>query len=365
MRSVRHAGLPISAATRSLSGGEKWRPGFFALRSLVDVATALKMEPDEVLWNHTVFPYATAFFQQPLLDRALRAALSKGEAAIGMGVVTQSVSDHSRQRRLCRLCVKEDVERWGESYWHRAHNLPGVLVCHRHRTALTTTAVSTVAKRWCAELPPEVAVVSTQWRPTRFAKLLAQASVDTLTKPSTRTDTCDAAWYRERLASKGLVSPSRAIDSTRLANWVSAWLGTAPGRFGLRETDESLSWLALMVRPGNTAPFVPLKHHIFQAALAAQPHRAEPFLDYSPQGFLGRDKSTFDARLALEVRKLIRRHIDLGERVRVRDVLAEAGCWGQYRHDPDSYPRVAAAVRWLKRSSACMRPNWGKGASAG
>jgi len=363
MRSVRHAGLPISVATRSVSGGNRWSPGFFALRGLLDIASSLRTEPEELLWSHTMLPYATAFFDQALLERAIRAALSRGDGATGMGVVTQSVSDHSRLRRLCPLCSQEELERWGESYWHRAHNLPGVIVCLRHGTSLAITDIPTVSRRWHGILPHEVVADTVGPRPTKFAELLARASIASLDRPQTVLQCRDAAWYRRRLVAKGLVSSSRAIDSASLANWVSAWLGESPASFGLRKPDESLRWLALMVRPGNDAPFVPLKHFIFEAALEAQAHQASPLLDFIPQGFLGCDKKESDTLFAANARQVIRRHIELGERVRVRDVLTEVGCWGQYRHDRTSYPRVAAAIRWLKRSSSCMRPHWGKGAN--
>jgi hypothetical protein len=33
---------------------------------------------------------------------------------------------------FCQLCVEEDKNQYGECYWHRSHQAPGVLVCYRH-----------------------------------------------------------------------------------------------------------------------------------------------------------------------------------------------------------------------------------------
>lgn len=37
---------------------------------------------------------------------------------------------------FCPVCVSEDCEEYGEPYWHRAHQLPNVTVCHRHHCKL-------------------------------------------------------------------------------------------------------------------------------------------------------------------------------------------------------------------------------------
>lgn len=38
--------------------------------------------------------------------------------------------------RFCHLCQKEDLNRHGNFYYHRAHQMPGVTVCHKHGCAL-------------------------------------------------------------------------------------------------------------------------------------------------------------------------------------------------------------------------------------
>lgn len=38
---------------------------------------------------------------------------------------------------FCPVCVSEDYEKYGEPYWHRAHQLPNVTVCHKHHCKLT------------------------------------------------------------------------------------------------------------------------------------------------------------------------------------------------------------------------------------
>ena len=44
--------------------------------------------------------------------------------------------------RFCPLCLEEDRNQYGEAYWHRHHQIPGVLVCLKHGVALLDSQVS-------------------------------------------------------------------------------------------------------------------------------------------------------------------------------------------------------------------------------
>jgi hypothetical protein len=46
------------------------------------------MSGTELLWRHTVFPYATAFFEGSLFGKVLNTALTTGVSAVAMGAVT-------------------------------------------------------------------------------------------------------------------------------------------------------------------------------------------------------------------------------------------------------------------------------------
>ena len=54
---------------------------------------------------------------------------------IGIGLVASRIGARNAFR-YCRQCCAEDEQLHGSAYWHRAHSLPGVLVCHRHKDVL-------------------------------------------------------------------------------------------------------------------------------------------------------------------------------------------------------------------------------------
>ena len=360
VRTVRQTSTQIALATKAVTGGYKFSPSLFHLGYLRTIASALQMPPRELLWNHTVFPYATAFYPSELLNRSVESALAVGTEARGIASVMQSVSDYSRLRRFCPFCARDELERFGETYWHRAHNLPGVLACSTHGVLLQVTSIPTVSLRWRSELPQDLLAAPNAKRPSAFEARVAELSMDFLSRPVQPANERGTSWYRNALYAKGLATPGRQIEADKLARWFSEH---APklASLGLSKRDQSLRWLSHMVRPGTNQPFVTVKHVLFEAALELQEPLAAPALNYVPLGFQGFASPEADARFARQVRALTRKYIALGERVRVKDVLEEAGCWTRFRHNVRAYPAVRSAVAALKASAVAVRPNWGKG----
>lgn len=356
-RTVRRAGLPVRTVARVVTG-RKWAPGFFQAAHAADLAQLLQVEPMELLWKHTVLPYATAYFERPVFNSALAAALSTGRDASGMGSVTQSVSDLVPFRRFCVACAREDRRRWGESYWHREHNLPGVLVCLRHGIVLRECELrSTGWKGWSECLPHEVlGQRMLHRRVTPFDVELGRRSIALLGRePGTQVER-DQHWYRTQLINGGLLTPTRPVSAQKLAQWVRAQMGGPATGYGLNERDAELRWLALMVRPRSGHPFIPLKHLLFETALATQNGERQPsILDHAPSGPSGRPADELDRQYAAAVRKVVAGYVKRGERVRIQDALTDAGCWSAFRHGRAEFPRTAKAVGQLLTSPSAMR----------
>lgn len=38
--------------------------------------------------------------------------------------------------KYCKECIREDKEKYGEAYWHREHQISGILICDKHNTSL-------------------------------------------------------------------------------------------------------------------------------------------------------------------------------------------------------------------------------------
>lgn len=44
--------------------------------------------------------------------------------------------------RYCPMCAKEDREKYGETYWHRIHQIEGIQICRKHGCYLCESKIS-------------------------------------------------------------------------------------------------------------------------------------------------------------------------------------------------------------------------------
>ncbi len=371
-RMCRDTSLPVTALTTQVVG-RKWTPGFFQAGHLAQTAELFGVPPEQLLMRHTVFPYATAFFSPEVRVAAMRNALSVGVDARGVGAVTQSVSDHVDCRRYCRECAQQECNRTDESYWHRSHNLPGVLVCLKHRCMLhEVKALATNGRSsWSYALPHEVAgtllrAPSTKAR--RFLNKLAELSVGLLSEPtladgltSVQCSSLGAStWYRDELVRRELLGSESQLDSVALRQYTSRVVAGGLPESVTRldpETSES-RWPHLMTQPGCKIPFIPLKHLIFRAALGLCPTTEEVrgMLNYVAQPhYRGKHRETIDGTCALRVRRAVDDALAAGKTLSVATALQMAGCWQLFRHSRTDFPQLEAEVRRLRTSEASLR----------
>jgi hypothetical protein len=92
---------------------------------------------DELIHRHTHYPFYAPFLPR---DRALlvRDTMRSGgnnrvAERIGISADRLKMPTHLR---FCPSCAQQDKARFGETYWHRIHQVPGVEVCPHHATFL-------------------------------------------------------------------------------------------------------------------------------------------------------------------------------------------------------------------------------------
>lgn len=392
-RMCRRTGLPITTLTAAILG-RKWTPGFFQAGHMCETAAMLRLTAQQLLQLHTVFPYATAFTEPRVHAAALANVLSTGLTARGTGAVTQSVSDNVDGRRWCKQCARDELSRIGESYWHRSHNLPGVVVCLKHRAILSKAQwlPANGHRSWSYSLPHEVMEMdgagsgaSASDMPNmsnkgrRFLNTLALRSIEALQSEHGAFSTQGQgwpAWYREQLVARGLLTPGRQADGRLLADFVRRQVaGSMPDPLpaegarpatdagtdaavndGLQPQQSDFGWLQLMIRPGQGIPFIPLKHLIFQTALELCPQDGvSERLDHSPVGYQGKARAPIDARCSKEFRLIVDGALENGAKVSVLDALRQVGVWQLYRHNAADFPLVTAEVKRLRVSEASLR----------
>lgn len=93
---------------------------------------------NDLVTNHTMYSYYTAFQSEVMKSRAINYINNGGKpGAIHMflGIAASTIKNW-HYLRFCPSCVQQDREQYGEAYWHMSHQFPKVFYCHLHQELL-------------------------------------------------------------------------------------------------------------------------------------------------------------------------------------------------------------------------------------
>ena len=97
----------------------------------------------DLIDRYTLYPFYRPFLP-PQRDRLIQKSM---KANIGQNIHTRagimaSAIATPRYFRFCPQCNAEDLDRYGEIYWHRLHQITGVFICPEHSTLLQDSTIS-------------------------------------------------------------------------------------------------------------------------------------------------------------------------------------------------------------------------------
>ena len=169
--------------------------------------------------DHTHFPYHAPFLPCKRVVELWEAMREFGDVHLRAGLAASRVRPPERLR-YCPVCAAEDRAAYGERYWHRLHQVPGVAVCHRHQVRLEDSPVKTFLRRErhrfvaADEVVPHDATVRpvTPGDEGRVLLELAEDSAWLLSRPATLSDPWSLSGiYRHFLAEAGLARHSGTV----------------------------------------------------------------------------------------------------------------------------------------------------------
>lgn len=238
------------------------------------------LTPDRLIDENTMLPLYQRFLPRGRLEKILNWMKSSGKGgSIHMSAgVTASTVKQPHYLRFCLDCLKDDERKVGEPYWHRSHQVAGVLTCHVHGD-------------WLWELP--ISITSPQNK--HMFLLMPGVEVCTLSKPPLKEENhkihyrviaASAAWlllsnnkdvpglswlknrYHHFLRLEDLATYSGRVHQRELLDRFNAHYGEPFLRGIGCSVDGQLedNWLSKLVRkPRSTAH--PLKHILFMGFL--------------------------------------------------------------------------------------------------
>jgi hypothetical protein len=226
--------------------------------------------PERMAVGWTLYPYYLAF-QPETVVRDVLAAMVSGPADglhVRLGIAA-SVVPVPRNLRYCSRCHSEAEAHWGELYWRRSHQLPGVLVCPDHDVPLCDSGVCPglgcqhefLAATWetCLEAGRDPPWASNKRSMDLLGELAIRSAALLEHTPARWSSVELTAQVRQAVIDRGHASPGERVDQRRLREAFDSAL--APLRGVLAAVDKP-DWLAAIVRKHRHA-FHPLHHILF------------------------------------------------------------------------------------------------------
>ncbi|WP_372090357.1 TnsD family Tn7-like transposition protein [Tistrella mobilis] len=216
------------------------------------------LTPGKLLEDFTLYPYLTAF-QPEDVRLAVRDALFLGHAewvTLRLGLAASRVQG-ATALRYCPACSSEMLVQYGELYWRRDHQLPGVTVCPEHGVRLqdSTVCPGTIGQHSfiAADEDNCPKVSSDAQDDASIPWMVAKRCARLLRSPPLPMSLVEwGAHYYHELRQRGFGKGEDRIDQQRLSRDFASWSGEP-------EMPGAESWLAAMARKHRKA-FHPLQH---------------------------------------------------------------------------------------------------------
>ena len=238
--------------------------------------------------RHTLLPYYLAFVPERQRASTLKALFAEEHKATSHLLLIRSPAGLEPPfLRCCNDCVRFDLLRYGETYWHRSHQLPAVSKCLRHLCGL----------RW-SSIPYRPKSPTDYWAATESGLLRSQTSryfcpirgalADDVNRQSLELlsagfghrnvhMSCDG--YREALNQTGYVAVTGRIDARLLGERIAEFVG--PKAATARSLGIERWWLQA-ARRSSRHRLTPVQHLLMQAFIrscrASRPSQAELLL---------------------------------------------------------------------------------------
>lgn len=98
---------------------------------------------EDVVLKHTMFPQYARFSIGK--EQILNTLINNATVDVHNLFTVLPRNDNDRYLKYCPICVKEDRGQYGETYWHRIHQIRGMQVCTKHGCVLHSSNVSAIS----------------------------------------------------------------------------------------------------------------------------------------------------------------------------------------------------------------------------
>ncbi|WP_057767788.1 TnsD family Tn7-like transposition protein [Cytobacillus praedii] len=229
-----------------------------------------KLNPLHLINNHTLLPYYLHFIREDHGNKIKHQMVNDNSTAISvtLGLAASKIKE-TNFFRFCISCFNEEIAIYGEPYWHRTHQLPGVVICPKHKETLFVSHVpyrNKQNKHSFFSLDKNSVryskKISIQKNFYKYFEFIAVQSYRLLNESQLLIGIEDIRnFYLEKLKTKGYLTPSKRlrmkeIISSFLSSFEPGFLETLDSNFSADEDD---TWFHKVLRKPRVACH-PLRH---------------------------------------------------------------------------------------------------------
>ena len=362
IRARRSFALPLKSLLREIHGPATRRStASFVLEANVPrLAELCGLPPRQLLYEHTVFPYIVAFLPWDYACRLEEKFLgAQAPRASSTASLVLNVTQGAPFRKFCLECAKSDQHIFGETYWHRVHQLPTAILCLQHCTPLRWTTI----RPQISSLNSSLSLPPTQ-APSRARSAFNQALAVTLTALSADVLTsCDGLrenWcerYQSSARTKGFVHPNGVLASAALADSLNAYFGDKLLSELKCQIDATRhkAWPALLLRPGCKEPTSVVRHLLMETFLVHGSISQNQKEALSVRTYTTRDYGKMDRKAAEVLKRTIKAAALKSSVLTVHQLLTTAEIRAPYVHSRERFPLCRQIIEEFKGSPQSAR----------
>lgn len=238
---------------------------------------------DDFIYNNTLYSLFTPFIPENRAKLILSSMknVNGGNINTRIGIMASSIQNPTFLR-FCPKCFEEDKKKYGEAYWHRVHQISGVLLCPKHNTFVLDSS----AKWHNINKHEYIAADDDNCKTYMINTLYSEKEIYLLNSISeniqwildTKLGSRDINWFYGKyiniLINKGLASPAGRVYQNDLLNSFIEFYGDK--MLNLMQSDINIdvdyNWLSAIVRKPRKV-FHPLRHLLFINYLGITPKK--------------------------------------------------------------------------------------------
>ncbi len=244
--------------------------------------TLLRLTESQLIHNHTLYPFYSCFLNEIEKSKIFHSMLSNS----GINIHTRVGINSSRLKRIrnpkyCPLCIAEDIQRFGELFWHRAHQIPGIDVCHIHNVLLETHQpdLNQIGHGYYLYPPDELIKEKVRMNTVDILFYLSRRSHDILVNNSFGINNVN---YYTQLTSLGYCKNKR-INYVEIHEKFQTFYGKQLTNNLSRHIGRELGWINEIIRR-PTHIFNPVRHILFSKFCDELPSKLHTIYNPFQQG---------------------------------------------------------------------------------